>query len=352
MISFREYLIDNKLEQYLFDDIELLVSCLLSTTNSFLYESYKFPLIFESKNIFQNYEYIIDKITNEILKAASKGFNNEDEFNIPIKMVQDYPKNVNVSLMHSKSIRGSFNKIDGSESYITIELCDDLTFRHNEIKSIVLHELLHGYEEFLRKSNNMQSIFHDFGDEYHRAFNNLVYPKNVSLSERDAQRLFVLKYIAICKYFYNEHEIFAYCGMLEHVLKDILKQVKPNYKDLKYDDAIELLRKKYVWKNYFDFGKFVAYIDKIDDNILEDAYTYICKNKETIVKLNKERFELVKKYKDDFQHLPKKERYIEKSANEIRQECKNVWKKFKSQFDIDFAKVYTDVVIDSDKRIF
>ena len=174
-------------------------------------------------------------------------------------------------------------------------------------------------------------------------------PKDID--KKDREYLFVLKYIGIAKYFFNKHEIFGYINTLEYKLKTILKDAKPNYRDIKYEYIINLLKKENVWKNYFNFGKFILYIDNIDDELLEKCYTYICEQKEDVIKFDNEQFKLMKKAMQEGLTY-KREKYKVKSAKEIRKECKDIWNRFKIEFDAEFMSIYTETILQNDKRIF
>ena len=351
---------EDKFEKYLLEDLILLYACYANTFGNEIipvFESYKLPTIFESENIFQNYEFIIGKITSEILKK-SKNFSDENKIDIEFKLVQQYPKKINVTLYHSNGnyVRGYFTELNDNIVYLDIELFEDASkYYVNELKAIILHELLHGYEEFIRQNKNLPSIFDELKNDssYKRAVNNLNFPrKDLELmSEKDKEWWMCIKNISIAKYFYNEHEIFAYMGTLEYKLKNILKRIKPNYTKIKYNDIVKELKNEYVWKNYLDFGKFILYINNIEDDILEDAYTYICEQKDKAIEFTKEQFKIKKELLSKGLEY-KMQKYKEKSANEIRKECKDVWFRFKSEFDIGFVKIYNKFIQENDKRIF
>lgn len=360
MKSLVEFILDNgtdKFENYLIEDLKLLNICYANTFGNGitpLYENYKLPHIFESKNIFQNYKFIVGKINSEILKK-SKNFNDGDKIDVEFKLVQEYPKNIKITLYHSpgNSVGGSFSKLENNIIYLDVELPENTSKYHrNELGAIVLHELLHGYEEYIRNDKGLPSIFDELKDDYYNGFRNLNFPRNIldKMSKEDKEYSVCVKNIAISRYFYNKHEIFAYIGILEYKLKNILKNLKPNYNNFKYEDAINELKKEYVWKNYLDFGKFVLYIDKIDDSLLEEAYTFICEQKDKVIKFYKEQFEIQKEFlTKGLKYKPLK--YKEKPANEIRKECKDIWIKFKSKFDIEFVKVYNKCMQENTKLI-
>lgn len=328
MKNISEYIVDSDFEQYLINDIEQLLLCNYIDSD-FIFEDLEYP-----KNIFQNYKIILDIIMGYI-KKINKNFKNNDIIKIPINSVQDYPKKIEIQLYHNENRKeykdfcsGTITGFKNNIVYIDLKLGENFRYCFQQIRMIILHELLHGYEDYIRKNEGLPSIFDEFIQGYSKSKNHI----------NDDE--YIVKYISILKYFFNEHEQFAYMGTLEEKLENILNRIKPNYSKLKYKDVIKELQKEYVWKQYFNFGKFTANIDNISDNDLEDAYTFICEIPEEAAKRDKERYELFKKYKLEGKIPPKREKYIEKSATEIRKECKEKWLDFKSEFDCTFVDLF------------
>ena len=302
MKTIREWIADERLENYLLDDLRLLLTIQArSWSNNVnpIFESYSFPSIFICENFFDNYELILKEIFKHIRKIP-KEFSTNKILTINIKSVQDYPKIIYIKLINDIYNDASSATLEDSTSrgnvYIKLNLAKDFRWQFQSLEVLILHELLHGYENFLRLSKGESSIFNDLTKEY----------ENARIGINDMNN-WLAKHISIMGYFFNEHELFAYINTLRLKITQILNAVKPSYKDLKYEKILNELKKEYVWKQYFNFGKFAAFVDNISDEDLEKAYERI--------------------YDDN------------KSADDIRKTIDTKWKEFNSQFNAEFLKV-------------
>lgn len=301
MRTIQECIIDEKLENYLLDDLRLLITTqarAFSNNINPVFESYKLPSLFICEGFFDNYDLILKEIFKQIRKIP-KDFNTNKILTIKINSVQDYPKTIYIKLIEDNYNEHSSATLDDSTKsgnvYINLNLTKNFRWEFQSLEVLILHELLHGYENFIRLSNGKSNIFDDLTKEY----------ENARISIKDNNWL--IKHISILAYFFNDHELFAYIKTLKLKITQILDKIKPSYKDLKYEKILNELKNEYVWKQYFNFGKFVAFIDNISDEDLEIAYEHI--------------------YDDN------------KSANDIRKIAKKKWKEFNSQFNSEFLNI-------------
>lgn len=307
MKSILEHIVDDKFEKYLMEDLRLLLDCSLSNFDHF-FEGFNYPRIFESIELFDNHEIILNIISNELHKVPND-FENGKQIIVKINAVQKYPKKVYFKLYNTKDGYSAACDYVNKNGEVFIELVVDNTFKYNfnRIRILILHELIHGYEEFIRISNDKESIFDEITQEYKNAFK--------KLKSDD----FVEKYIAYLKYFFDDREKATYQLQLETEIEDIFDRIKPSYRNLKFDKILSILKQEYIWKRYFEFGKFVLFIDEIPDDVLIDKYKNITEK--------------------------------DKTPEEIRKECKDKWKEFKSEFDIKFIEAYDKALTNNSKYI-
>lgn len=333
MKSLQEYIIDDKFENYLFNDLK-----------SFLvYNDLYSGIIEESLELFTNYQTILDIILNDI-KKLPKNFE-EKQIKISINSTQDYPKNVHIDLFHrQEGISGAFNKaIKNGDIYIDLNLGENFRMKWNKIKIIILHELMHGYHEFIRITNNQPSIFDEYTREYKVAIKNLHKQPN-----------YLIKYFAFLKYFFHKEELESYLATLELLFIQIIDKIKPSFEDLKFDKIKKLIKEEDIWKIYFNFVKFVLNIDNIEDKELEHAYAEICETSEDETKRINDRIQYLKKLsKGEITIEPSKDKISLKSAEEIRKECKDAWKNFEKEFNSVFLEVFNEnIPLNNDKKFY
>lgn len=321
MKTISEYILEEKFKKYLLSDLKQLIECFNEDN-----------LYFENRNgKFKNYENAVEVVFDSILKLSEKF--KEEKFTISIK--DCYCKTVTVLPKHTKLpyVVGGFESCDKLGNVeIEIKLPKNFKRYSEKIKGLILHELLHAYEEYNRMVDGQNSIFQEFTDEYKIAAQKANYKGDKTI-----------KNLITLKYFLNYHERRAYFTELEECVIDIIEKIKPTMDDLKIDKIFDELCQKDLWKRYFDFGEFVVNIDNIDKSELEDTYTIVYELPEIKSARLKERIRLVKKYQSENKIPPKEERVIIKSASEIIRESKRTWKNFKREFDYLFVNLLKDL---------
>lgn len=326
MKSILEYVVDDKFENYLFDRLE-----------SFITLNENYLQINEAQlNLFDNYKEILDIILKDI-KKIPQNFE-EKQIKISINSVQEYPKNIFIDVKHIREgIRGAFyNCTKNGDVSLNLYFGEGFRMQWNKIRIMILHELMHGYQEYIRISNNQPSIFDEYTREYCNATMNL---------SKEMSKSYIVRYIAFLKYFFNDKEKEAYFATLELKFLDIIDEIKPSFFNIKFDKIKNLIKQDDIWQLYFNFGKFTLNIDNIDDEELEDSYAEICETIEDERKRRNNHIDYLKRVSKGEQLVkPSNKKISPKKADEIRKECKEAWKEFVMEFDSKFLEVFMENV--------
>lgn len=334
MKTIQEFIIDNKLEKYLLENLNILLE---------LYRQQIYPehqitesLFFEALSQLDNLKGLYEYIANYIIDKIPSDFKDGSTFTINVSKINSYFKYV-ILKIYRYDLEASYvkSKREGNKIYIELKLPIDFKNLNNKISALILHELLHAYEDCQRKSQGKLSIFDELTEEYRTAFQ---YKNHKDLTTRQ---------IAILKYFFNPKERRAYISTLEIDIENIIKKHKElSLTNFKPSDILNKLKKETIWKNYFDFGKFVLDdLNNIDDYKLEEAYYRATIPDE---QKSKEGLELLNNARKNGIKFPKQEFKIK--ANEIREECRNTYEKFNKKFSVVFLKVLSNYLQKNTKR--
>lgn len=329
MKSLQEYMISQKLEQYLLEDAVLAAQCLFNV--EFVWDiNYDIPKVFESLGRFNNCGQVLHKISSYISNNITEDTLDEYDGKTETFDVSDcdaYCKTVQITfkkLMSEKS-EGAFESID-KQGNVKIVLKYSIGLDMHDIEGAILHELLHGYEEWNRLNKGRKSIFAEFGQEYENSKKNLA---------RDTE---IEKPLAVLKYFYNPKERNAFFGMLEHDVEKIVKNLKPTRSNLKYSEAIEQIKKVNHWKEFFRLVEFACQMDSYSDRQIERAYYNVVKSSKDISKELRDHIDKIK------QGNPDNDYFVIKSAKDIKKEINRKIYKFQNKFNTLFSKVYCNCV--------
>lgn len=329
MKSLTEVVLENEFEKYLIDDLKMGIASVLclQCPNIIIKESLN---IFEAMSQLDNFKEILDNIVLKFLNKLPLKFE-EKEYNIKISNSNDFCNDIKVKINHIGEYQSTaeYEKLsaDYKTVYMNLYLDNRFKFHLNTIGSLIMHELLHAYEDYCRLSNGRPSIFDELSNKY------IASRENINNSDK------IIRNLATLGYFLNDKERRAYISTMSSDILSIIDKIKPSYRDLKTDKVLKELKNTGVWKIYFDFGKFILYLDKIDDKKLEECYSIA----------NTTRKEIKDYWNEIFKNKPKEkgtppDKIKLKNANEIRKECKNVWNKFKKKFDSTFIKIYSTCI--------
>ena len=193
-------------------------------------------------------EYVVSKLIN----------NNEDNTNIRIdcKKFKTYFDYVHLNVKRSKYVffeyDGQMDRILSINAHVN-ETIDD----YDSIVTLVLHEMMHGYEDKRRTKHGKPSIFNIIDDKY---------AKSIKLSRSVID---INREIGRCGYFLNAQEMNAYFGTLEKTIKDIIKANNFNINNYDYDKIITCIKndKSSIWPIYFDLCRFILRLnDELEYN--------------------------------------------------------------------------------------
>ena len=290
MRSLITFISETKYEDYLLD--KLCTHC--SLENRWTYGKGLDPRftfyqsIYESLGKFDN----AGKIVSHIASAIIDNFNSQELDCREDNVYFDY---INININNTNNGAGSFLKLENNTIFIEIYAKTVEFFKANidEYELTILHELLHGYEDYNRIKNGKDTIFDLLDTDYKNSFSNINSADDIKL------------WLSRCKYFLKSQERNAYFSRLENDVKDLLKGIKYSIEDFNYGEFKEKLKNTNIWKIYFNCFIFIEKLKTFKDEnirkIIEQKYN--------------ELYNKNKKYKD------------------ICDELNNSWRKFDSKFN-------------------
>lgn len=338
MKSLKEFIIDKKLENYLFEDAQLALQCYCNMSpHIYGVRHYDYDIIFESLGRFEN----CGRVAREVVDTlVSKEINHDefvkadkdkkyDSFTIDVSKFDAFCKKIHIDIIKisdNENCYASMSKTtkDG-QIYMSLFLNNLYPAYIDELYGIVLHESLHGYEEWNRLNDDKESIFNELSNEYRNAKTRI----NVNYDPANM--------IVIMKYYFDSKERNAFFSGLYDDMKAIITKVKPTKDDFKLNEIKEVIKKKHPWNKYFEFEKFMLTINEYSDKSLEETYYSILTDKEKISDDIKKDMERIRKGE------PKVKYKFIKSASEIRKEVKAKWNVFNKKFNQLFVKIYCEI---------
>ena len=279
-----------KLENYLFDRLFTHISLELKFENGKgLDPRFSFyNSIYESLGKFDN----AGKVVSHIIKELKNNFNSQI-----IDCSKDNVFFNKISIEINNEHNGSMSYIKYANDIIYVNLyssnIDDFLININEYEKLMLHELLHGYEDFNRIKNGKDSIFDLVDKSYTNAFRNI----------NNGNDLYM--YLSQCKYFLNAQERNAYFTSLESSIKKLLNSGnytldKFDYKKFKND-----LKNTDIWKIYFDLFIFIENLKTLSENkdIIKKVYYNLFKEEKTFKEIYNELIYKWEKFNSKFNQL-------------------------------------------------
>lgn len=215
-------------------------------------------------------------------------------------------KKLSVSFVIYGNLEGSYIETKDDTVYIELNLYQsnidkwDLKQRRRLIYTLI-HELAHSYKDFLRKNEGKPSINSLMIGDYKREYKTAVAWYKTSLKDNDFK-----KQLARCKYFLDENEMEAYLATVEETIKNVITEVNPTYKDLKFDEILDMFKDEYIWQDYIHINVFVNELNNIDKSKLAREYNFLFRTK-----LSAD--DIIKDIKDKWNHFQKEfvETYID-----------------------------------------
>lgn len=343
MKSLREYVFDSEFESYLIDDLILSIECrkAFDAIALGMPRSFTIPLLFENFGEFLNCGNVVHEIwkniDEELDEESISSFEVEPKIlDIDVKKCQSYCKTIHLTINYTDdNFSGGTTKstIDG-EVYMYLKLNRYFKIEMAEVQGIILHELLHGYEEYNRHKRGKISLFKELSSKYQNAKDKLNINNNLT------------HMLAQLEYQMHKSERNANFGKLKTDIENVINKLKPTSSGkIPVDKIKEELNKLSVWQKYVEFGKFVLEIDNISDKTLEDEYYFVVTDK------NKRKEDLDNDIAQRRQGLKPKNYKRIKTAAKIRSDAKTKWFHFNKKFNQLFTKIYCEYVLDNLKNV-
>ena len=243
--------------------------------------------IYESLGKFDN----AGKVVEHIIKELQNNFTSQK---IDCKNDKVYFDFIDITLYNNNYGGAAYLKYKDDTIYIEIysKNLNEFNDHLENYERLILHELLHGYEDYNRIKFGKESIFDLYNNDYKNAFKNLNNIDDIKM------------YFSRCKYFLNTQERNAYFSSLENSIKKLLKTNNYYLDKFDYNKFINDLKEIDTWKIYFGLFIFIEklkqYQDKNVQKYIEDSYNKL---------------------------------YTPKTYKEICKELTYKWKKFDSKFN-------------------
>jgi len=259
-----------------------------------------FGYVVESKGKFDNAGIALKNIITH-LSASFK------DTTIDCSSCNVFFDSVCISILDSNEIKCKYTKIEQDVAYIEIYGNEEMFISNtNEYAKLILHELLHAYDDYNRISKGKPSLFAFWNEKYSTSSMNL---NSLQKHERVLSRI---------NYFFNDSEQNAYFSQLEIDVKDIIDKLhltRKNFKDFSYSIFKEQIKNTSIWKEYFELSKFI--LSMHNESIDERDKKFIVMKWKSL-------------YKED------------KSFSEIDKEIWNKWTKFEKKFEQLLPKIICD----------
>lgn len=300
MKSMNAYILENKLEENILNRI-YFHTCVEFKLNNNLY-----PYVIESLGKFDN----AGKVVKHIIDTLKNNFESQ-----VINCTNDnvYFKYINIKLNTDEIGYGSYFKFKDNTVYLELGANKEY-FKENIDKyaKLLIHELLHGYEDYNRIKNTGKGMFAYYNEKYKNSFANLNSQNDVKM------------WLSRCNYFLNDQERNAYLSQLETDIESLFKSEHITIEDFNYTNFKDKLKNTNMWKEYFKLSTFILYLknSKISDEqkkYVENIWEQLYNEKKTFNQINKELYSNWEKFEKKFEQLVPKIicRYIDTNLKEV-----------------------------------
>ena len=300
MKPLNEYIIENELEENIFKRLYF------HTCIEFKLDHNLYPYIVESLGKFDN----AGKVVKHILDTLKGNFESQ-----VIDCTNDnvYFKYIDIKLNTNENGYGSHLKFKNDTVYLELGAKKEYFIEHidNYTKTII-HELLHGYEDYNRIKNTGQGIFVYYNDKYKNSFFNLN-------SQND-----IIMWLSRCNYLLNNQERNAYLSQLETDIESLFKNEHITIEDFNYTQFKDKLKNTSIWKEYFKLSIFIlklknSQFSNEQKKYVENTWERVYKEKKTFNQITKELYNNWEKFEKKFEQLVPKIicRYIDTNLKEV-----------------------------------
>lgn len=300
MKSINEYMIENEIYEDIFQRLYF------HTCVEFKLDHNLYPYIVESLGKFDN----AGKVVKHIIDTLKTNFESQ-----VIDCTNDnvYFKYIDIKLNNNGKGYGTYLKFKDDTVYLEIGANKEY-FNENIDKYIktIVHELLHGYEDYNRIKNTGQGIFAFYNDKYKNSFNNINSQNDIKM------------WLSRCNYFLNSQERNAYLSQLESDIEKIFKNEHITIEDFNYTKFKDKLKNSFMWKEYFKLSIFIlklknAKLGNEQKKYVENLWAQLYNEKKTFSQIIKELYSNWEKFEKKFEQLVPKIicKYIETNLKEV-----------------------------------
>lgn len=300
MITLNNYIIENELEE------NILNRLYFHTCIEFKLDHNLYPYVVESLGKFDNAGKVVKHITDTLKTNFESQVIDCSNDNV-------YFKYINIKLNTNEKEYGSYLKFKDDTVYLEIGANKEY-FNENidrYVKTIV-HELLHGYEDYNRIKNTGQGIFAYYNDKYKNSFNNI--------NSQDDLKMWLSR----CNYFLNSQERNAYLSQLESDIESLFKNEHITIEDFNYTKFKDKLKNSFMWKEYFKLSIFILKLKNSklaneEKKHVENLWAQLYNEKKTFSQIIKELYNNWEKFEKKFEQLVPKIicSYIETNLKEV-----------------------------------
>jgi len=300
MKDLKEYIINNELEE------DILNRLYFHTCIEFKLDHNLYPYIIESLGKFDNAGIVVKHIIDVLKENYKSQVIDCTNDNVYFKYIDIYTnQKINGGGCYVEYNDNTvYFEIDASEEYFNANI--------DEYVKLIIHELLHGYEDYNRIKNTGQGIFVYYNDKYKNSFNNL-----------NSQNVIKL-WLSRCNYFLNSQERNAYLSQLETDIESLFKNEHITIEDFNYTKFKDKLKNTNIWKEYFNLSIFILKLKNSSwsneqKKYVENIWNQLYNEKKTFNQLCKELYSNWIKFEKKFEQLVPKIicKYIETHLKEV-----------------------------------
>ena len=301
MKSINEYIIKNEIYE------DILQRLYFHTCIEFKLNYNLYPYIIENYGKFDNAGLVIKHIIDELQdNFESQKINCQDD-NV-------YFKYINIQINNQQNGFATYIKYQDNTVFIELfcKSLNDFKFNIDSYVKTIIHELLHGYEDYNRIKNTGQGIFAYYNDKYKNSFNNINSQNDIKM------------WLSRCNYFLNSQERNAYLSQLESDIEKIFKDEHIKIEDFDYTKFKNKLKETDIWKEYFKLSVFILKLKNSKWNneqkqYVEFVWDHLYNEKKSFNQIVKELYNNWEKFEKKFEQLVPKIicKYIEINLKEV-----------------------------------
>ena len=301
MITLNNYIIENEIYE------DILQRLYFHTCIEFKLDHNLYPYVVESLGKFDNAGLVVKHIIDELQ-------NNFESQKINCQDDNVYFKYIDIQINNQQNGIATYIKYQDNTVFIELfcKSLNDFKFNIDRYIKTLIHELLHGYEDYNRIKNTGQGIFAYYNDKYKNSFNNINSQNDIKM------------WLSRCNYFLNSQERNAYLSQLESDIENIFKNEHITIEDFNYTKFKNKLKETDIWKEYFKLSVFILKLKNSKWNneqkqYVEFVWDNLYSEKKSFNQIVKELYSNWEKFEKKFEQLVPKIicKYIETNIKEV-----------------------------------